>query len=192
MRRGIEGVFQLLIGVFTAAMIVAVAYRVLGQVQMNRCHENWQDSAVQLANAIGDAARASDATNFVQIAGRCGSARYVTYRIVTYSGAKICNAVCHKPVPTCYSVQYTAYSGQGGKFAMLDRGHYCLDISPYTYYRLQQSTREPCTSSGVRYHNVTQDLLDGEFNVQLSTLSAYVRATGYGTGKLIFVCAQGD
>ena len=197
-----EAVFQLLIGIFTAVLIVTIAYKVLGAVQLNRCHEKWQNSAVQLANALADAARSSGATNFIQISGKCGRASYVEYSLVEHSGRNsrdICNRVCHKPVNTCYVIRYTAIATIKGRPTELDQGFYCADISPYTYYQMQNSTDESCavggTSGGssVTYTNVTGDLVasNGKITVKYPVVNAFVRSTGYGDEKKVYVCAQG-
>ncbi len=196
MRRGVEAVFQLLIGVFTAILVITIAYRVLGSVQMNRCHEKWQTSTVQLAGALADAARSSGASDFVQLTGKCGRAAYATYRLVENKSDNICNRVCHRPVSTCYVVRFDAYTIERGKTTRLDFGFYCADISPYTYYQLSNSIDESCegssTGGGLAYDNVTTALINdnGGLEVNVPILNAYVRSVGYGDSKKVYVCAQ--
>jgi|GEM_PF-7127375 len=126
MRRGVEAVFQLLIGVFTAILVVTVAYHVLGAVQLNRCHEKWQNSAVQLANALADAARSSGASNFIQLTGKCGGASYVEYTLIEHSkDPQICNRICHKPVSTCYDMR----GNRAGSWVLLCR-YLALHVLP--------------------------------------------------------------
>ena len=161
---------------------------------MNRCHEKWQNSTVQLAGALADAARSSGASDFIQLSGKCGRASYTTYRLVENDSKQICNRVCHRPVSKCYVVRFDSYTVERGKTTLLDFGFYCADISPYTYYQMSGSTAESCGSSGsgsLTYSNVTDTLLgkDG-LKVSVPTLNAYVRSTGYGEQKKIFVCAQ--
>ncbi len=198
MRRGVEAVFQLLIGVFTAILVVTVAYHVLGAVQLNRCHEKWHNSAVQLANALADAARSSGASDFIQLTGKCGRASYVEYKLIEHSNdPRICNRICHKPVNTCYDIRYRAIAIIKGKETELDRGYYCADISPYTYYQMSNSDDDSLCSTGsptLEYQNITDVLIDSSGNgitVKVPVANVYVRSQGYGDNKKVFVCAQG-
>ncbi len=196
MRRGVEAVFQLLIGVITAIMVITVAFRVLSGVQMNRCSDSWHTSAVHLAEAIADAARSTGATDFVQLRGRCGKAYKVVYYLRVHTNQpKICNMICHKPVNTCYDVVYEAYGKQGSEDVLLNKGYYCADISPFSYYLMSQSSDAECaSSSGVEYQNVTSDLLKsgGSEGVSVTSvlLNAYIHASGYGSSKQIYLCVQ--
>ena len=195
MKRGVEAVFQLLIGVITAILIVSVAYRVLESVQANRCKEEWQNSAFQLADALADAARSSGASNFVQLMGTCGGADRVVYQLRTYNkDPHLCNRICHKPVSVCYAVSYIPYTTYKGKTVQMGGGLYCADISPYTYFQLQASVSEACaSSSGPKYRNITNSLLSATgFEVNRHVVNAYVRSVGYGDKKRIYICAEGS
>ncbi len=134
----------------------------------------------------------------------------VYYLRVHTNQPKICNMICHKPVSTCYDIVYEAYGKQGSKDVLLDKGYYCVDISPFSYYLMSQSSSAECaSSSGVKYQNVTSDLLmirgsegvsvtshqpemgdSGGVSVTSVLLNAYVHASGYGSSKQIYLCVQ--
>ena len=115
MRRGVEAVFQLLIGVFTMALIATIAYQVLGRAQTSRCEQLWQTDVTSFANALSTAAKSYGTTTYVTLHGRCGRAEDVNYALITLDRRSLCIAICGTPTDSCYVARYLATGKLGGK-----------------------------------------------------------------------------
>ncbi len=134
--RGVEAPFQLLIAVFTMAMVMSLAYFVLQRVQTEHCEDMWLKDMQGLALKIQSVAGAGAGTKATQrLTLRCGSSgkHVIRLRLETKSNA-LCRAVCGSD-PPCVYIQHTVYSAKKPDEVIYSR-RVCVEISPYTYYKL--------------------------------------------------------
>ncbi len=186
MRRGVEEVFQLLIGVFTMALIATIAYQVLGRVQTSRCEQMWQTDVTSFANAITTVAKSYGTTAYVTLHGKCGRADEVNYALITLNDRKLCIAVCGTPTDSCYVVRYLASGKQGSKRVELSRGYSCTEITPYVYYLVERGGS--CDSG---FTDIGSDFEQKGFVIKGLVKHVYVRSTVDASGtKSVVICAQ--
>ncbi len=129
--RGVEAVFQLLISVFTMALVVAIAFRVLGQTSSKHCEQVWDQDLSNLAAAISRAAISEPPTvSVVNLTLRCGESREHTFQIKEEEKA-LCARDCGEYMPSCYVIVHSVTDRTGNT---IYSGSACIrSLSPYTY-----------------------------------------------------------
>ncbi len=141
--RGVEAPFQLLIAVFTMAMVMSLAYFVLQRVQSEHCEDMWLKDMQGLALKIQSVAGAGAGTKATQrLTLRCGSSgqHVIRLRLETESAA-LCRAICGSD-PPCVYLQHTVYSTKKPNEVLYSR-RVCVEIGPYTYYKIAQGGECP-------------------------------------------------
>jgi len=134
--RGVEAPFQLLISVFTMALVVAIAFHVLNTVSKERCAQQWDQGMSSLASTILQVAMSEyPSTASVELRLKCGDSAKHLIGIQERSG-HICSRICGEVSDTCYVLLHTV---KNTRDTVIYSKPQCIkNMSPYLYYIVRQ------------------------------------------------------
>ncbi|HID09230.1 TPA: hypothetical protein EYP13_03295 [Candidatus Micrarchaeota archaeon] len=134
--RGGEAPFQLLVSVFTMALVVAIAFHVLGTVSKERCAQQWDQGMAALASTIVRVGRSDYPTRgSVELRLKCGDSASHILEIREEKGPR-CSRLCGEVSDTCYVLLHTVLNPR--KEVVYSKPVCIRKMSPYLYYLVRQ------------------------------------------------------
>ncbi len=93
--RGVEAPFQLVVSVVAMVMVLALAYMVLQNAQVENCQQKWDVETSKIASAFSTVINGSAPTKFsVKFDFRCGESAEYELRFVRENDERKCLRVC--------------------------------------------------------------------------------------------------